>query len=72
TDYGQALIVKTLLIGLLLGLAAANKLRFVPALRSGDGTGARHLAKSIYAEWVIIIAILGTTAVLTTSLTLPL
>ena len=72
TDYGQALIVKTLLIGLLLGLAAANKLRFVPALRLGDGTGARHLAKSIDAEWVIIIAILGTTAVLTTSLTLPL
>jgi len=72
TDYGQALIVKTLLIGLLLGLAAANKLRFVPALRSGDRTGARHLAKSIDAEWVIIIAILGTTAVLTTSLTLPL
>ena len=34
TEYGQALIIKVLLVGLLLGLAAANKLRFVPALRS--------------------------------------
>ena len=72
TEYGQALIVKTLLLGLLLVLAAANKLRFVPALRSGDPSAARHLSKSIQVEWVIISALLGTTAVLTTNLTLPL
>mgnify|MGYP000610330146 CR=1 FL=1 len=36
TGYGQALITKVLLVGLLLGLAAANKLRFIPALRAGD------------------------------------
>jgi putative copper resistance protein D len=71
TEYGQALIIKVLLVGLLLGLAAANKLRFVPALRSGDPTTAGHLSKSISAEWLIIIAVLGTTAVLTTNLTLP-
>ena len=72
TEYGRALIVKTLLLGLLLVLAAANKLRFVPALRSGDPSAARHLSKSIQVEWVIISALLGTTAVLTTNLTLPL
>lgn len=72
TGYGQALILKVLLVGLLLGLAAANKLRFVPALRSGDPAGARHLSKSISAEWLIIITVLGTTAVLTTNLTLPM
>lgn len=72
TGYGQALILKVLLVSLLLGLAAANKLRFVPALRSGDPTGASHLSKSISAEWLIIITVLGTTAVLTTNLTLPM
>ena len=71
TSYGQALIIKVLLVGLLLGLAAANKLRFVPALRIGDPVAARHLSKSISVEWLIILAVLGTTAVLTTHLTLP-
>ena len=72
TEYGQALIVKLLLLGLLLALAAANKLRFVPALRAGDPSAARHLSKSIRVEWVIISAVFGTTAVLTTNLPLPI
>ena len=32
TAYGQALIIKVVLVGSLLGLAAANKIRFIPAL----------------------------------------
>jgi putative copper resistance protein D len=71
TGYGQALIIKVLLVGLLLGLAAANKLRFIPALRAGDRAAANHLSKSISVEWLVILAVLGTTAVLTTNLTLP-
>mgnify|MGYP001813033231 CR=1 FL=1 len=71
TGYGQALIIKVLLVGLLLGLAAANKLRFIPALRIGDPAAADHLSKSISVEWLVILAVLGTTAVLTTNLTLP-
>ncbi|UWR12031.1 copper resistance D family protein [Sulfitobacter mediterraneus] len=71
TGYGQALIIKMLLVGLLLGLAAANKLRFIPALRAGDPAAAGHLSKSISVEWLVILAVLGTTAVLTTNLTLP-
>ena len=71
TGYGLALIIKVLLVGLLLGLAAANKLRFIPALRIGDPEAANHLSKSISVEWLVILAVLGTTAVLTTSLTLP-
>ena len=50
TEYGQALILKVLLVAGLLGLAAANKLRFIPALRSGDPAAARHLSKSISIE----------------------
>jgi putative copper resistance protein D len=71
TGYGQALIIKVLLVGLLLGLAAANKLRFIPALRSCDPAAANYLSKSISVEWLVILAVLGTTAVLTTNLTLP-
>lgn len=71
TVYGQALIIKVSLVGLLLGLAAANKLRFIPALRAGDPAAAGHLSKSISVEWLVILAVLGTTAVLTTNLTLP-
>ena len=71
TGYGQALIIKILLFSGLLGLAAANKLWFVPALRLGDPVAASHLSKSIYVEWLVILAILGVSAVLTTNLTLP-
>lgn len=71
TSYGQAMIIKVLLVGLLLGLAAANKLRFIPALRTGDPAVANHLSKSISVEWIVILAVLGMTAVLTTNLTLP-
>jgi len=72
TNYGQALVIKVLLVGGLLGLAAANKMRFIPALRLGDPIAASHLSKSIYLEWFVILTILGTTAVLTTNLTLPI
>ena len=65
------MIIKVLLVGLLLGLAAANKLRFIPALRTGDSAVANHLSKSISVEWIVILAVLGMTAVLTTNLTLP-
>ena len=71
TSYGQAMIIKVLLVSLLLGLAAANKLRFIPALRTGDPAVANHLSKSISVEWIVILAVLGMTAVLTTNLTLP-
>ena len=71
TSYGQAMIIKVLLVGLLLGLAAANKLRFIPALRTGDPAVANRLSKSISVEWIVILAVLGMTAVLTTNLTLP-
>ncbi|RLJ40924.1 putative copper resistance protein D [Litoreibacter meonggei] len=69
--YGQAIIIKLTLVGILLALAALNKLRFVPGLQAGDESAARKLAKAITFEWIIVLLILATTAVLTTSLTLP-
>jgi putative copper resistance protein D len=59
------------LVAGLLALAAANKLRFIPRLRANDHTAAVHLAKSISLEWLVILGVLGITAVLTSNLTLP-
>lgn len=71
TGYGQVLMIKVGFVAALLTLAAANKLRFVPELRSGNRVAADHLVRSIYFEWGIILAVLATTAVLTSNLTLP-
>lgn len=71
TGYGQALIIKVLFVAGLLSLAAANKLRFIPQMTRGDLAAADHLAKSISYEWWVIVAVLLTTAVLTSVITLP-
>jgi putative copper resistance protein D len=71
TEYGRALILKALLVAALLGLAAMNKLRFVPNLMAGDAEAAQHLSRSISFEWVAVIGTLLTTAVLTSVLTVP-
>ncbi len=71
TGYGQALIVKVLLVGVLLSLAALNKVRFVPKLMAGEAQASEHLSRSISFEWIAVVAILLTTAILTSVLTLP-
>lgn len=71
TGYGQALAMKLLLVGLVLSLAAANKIRFVPAMQAGDKKAARHLARSIEIETIVILLVLASTATLTSVLTLP-
>ncbi|MEX0308805.1 MAG: copper resistance D family protein, partial [Tateyamaria sp.] len=71
TGYGQALILKVAIVGLLLGAAAVNKLRFVPKLAEGDRSAAGNLSRSITYEWIAFIAILFVTATLTSALTLP-
>ncbi|PIB24552.1 copper-binding protein [Amylibacter kogurei] len=71
TGYGQALMVKIALVVVVLMLAAANKLRFVPAIQAGDANAARHLARSIQIETAVILAVLAATATITSVLTLP-
>jgi putative copper resistance protein D len=71
TGYGQILLIKLLLVGSVLTLAAANKLRFVPAMQAGDDKAARHLARSIEIETVVILVAMAATATLTTVLALP-
>ncbi len=71
TGYGQALVIKLVLVGAVLTLAAANKLRFIPAMQAGDDKAARHLARSIEIETAVILVVLAATATLTSVLTLP-
>ena len=65
TGYGLALLAKVTAVGVLLAGAAANKLRFVPAMERGDGRAAGGLRRSIALEWVAVCAILFITAGLT-------
>ncbi|KJZ17191.1 copper resistance D family protein [Loktanella sp. S4079] len=71
TSYGQTLLIKLAFVGVLLALATVNKLRFVPAMLSGNHMAARHLARSIQIETVMILAVLAATATLTRAVTLP-
>ena len=62
--YGQLLIAKIVGFALLMLLAAANRWRLVPALAAGSPVSA--LGRSILMEIALLVAVLSTTAVLTT------
>lgn len=66
TGYGLTLLAKIAGVAVLLGAAAHNKLRFVPAMRRGDAAAAARLRRSIAVEWLAVCAILLVTATLTT------
>lgn len=72
TSYGLALFAKIAVVAVLLSLAAANKMRFVPAMLSGDFTAGLRLSRSIQLEWIAVLLILLVTAILTSALTLPM
>lgn len=71
TGYGLTLLLKVALVGVVLGLAAAHKLRFIPQMRAGDGHAADHFARSIKIETLVMLGVLITTATLTSVMTLP-
>ena len=66
TGYGLTLLAKIGAGACLLAAAAANKLRFVPAMRAGDRRGAVALRRSIAVECAAICLVLLATAALTT------
>ena len=72
STYGQALLIKVALVSALLSLAAANKFRFVPRLKSGQSNATKQLAKSIKLEGALVIIIFAVTAILTSGLSLPM
>ena len=71
TAYGWTLLAKITVVAALLGLAALNKLRLVPALERGEPGAARALRRSIAWEGVAVATILLATATLTSVTTPP-
>lgn len=71
SSYGAALLIKLIIVGVLLLLAAMNKLRLVPAMRQGDQTAALNLQKTIFIEAICFAGIFLLTAFLTTAAELP-
>lgn len=71
TGYGRVLLLKTMLVTVLLGIAAFNKLRIVPRLLGGQQKYAQHLQIAIRVEMALVAIILIITAILTTSISLP-
>ncbi len=65
TTYGRALLLKLVLVLCLLGLAARNKLKWTPELKQGEAP--RALRRSIGMEMIAALAILLTTAFLTSA-----
>ena len=71
TAYGWSLLAKVAVLAGLLGLAALNKWRLVPALASADPRASSALRRSIAIEGAAVGVILLATAALTTVTTPP-
>ena len=71
TGYGRMLLIKVAVVALLLGLAALNKLRLVPAFRAENRGVSIILRRLISVEMLAVVLILFATATLT-SVTTPL
>ncbi|MFN3225818.1 MAG: copper resistance D family protein [Hyphomicrobiales bacterium] len=69
--YGRMLLVKLALVGVVLGIAALNKLRFVPALATDAQRAAPQFRRSLQIEAAAFLFVFAATALLTTSFTVP-
>ncbi|WP_147127542.1 CopD family protein [Shimia ponticola] len=71
TAYGLGLLLKVAIVAALLGLAALNKVRFVPALRAEKPGAERTLRRSISWEMLAVVLNLLATATITSVTTPP-
>jgi putative copper resistance protein D len=69
--YGRMLLVKLALVGVVLGIAALNKLRFVPALATDAQRAAPQFRRSLQIEAAAFLFVFAATALLTTSFIVP-
>jgi putative copper export protein len=65
--YGLLLLAKAALFGVLMGLAALNRLRIVPALGRGEPRAAAILRVTLGAEYALVMLVLAVTALMTGS-----
>ncbi|MEM1148976.1 MAG: CopD family protein [Pseudomonadota bacterium] len=71
TAYGLSLLLKVAVVAVLLGFAAWNKLRLVPAVRAETPGAAHALRRSIALEILAVVLILLATATITSVTTPP-
>ena len=71
TAYALGLLLKVAIVAALLGLAALNKVRFVPALRAEKPGAERTLRRSISWEMLAVVLNLLATATITSVTTPP-
>jgi copper transport protein len=70
TAFGRAVLIKTVLLALLVGLGAANRRRIIPALRrlielgSSPGPFGLALRRNLRAEVVVAAVVIGVAAAL--------
>ena len=64
--YGELLIAKLIVFAALMGLATANKWLLGPALAQGTVESGRRFRRAVAAEYLLIVAVLSVTAVMTT------
>ena len=65
TDYGARLAVKLGLVAVIVGLADYNKVFLTPRLIAGDAAAVPAIRRSIAAEYILYVLILGAAASLT-------
>jgi copper resistance protein D len=69
TGYGLMLLLKIAGLAALLRLAARNKLRWGPGLMRGDAAAAAGLQRSVLLEWLVILAVVALTVIMTSLFT---
>lgn len=62
TDYGRVLLVKLVLVGSLLGLAAWNRFRLTARVGWGDAGAARQIRRIIAVEILLMLLVFATAA----------
>ena len=72
TRYGNVLLIKIVLAGALLSLAALNKFKLVPLLEINPSQAVRRFQSSVQFEIALVLVILTASSLLTTSMTLPM
>jgi putative copper resistance protein D len=65
TTYGELLLAKLVLFAVLMLFAALNKWRLGPGLTRGDARVGAHFRRSLATEYLLIVATLSVTAIMT-------
>ncbi|HEX9877151.1 MAG TPA: CopD family protein [Gammaproteobacteria bacterium] len=63
--YGLLILAKSAVFAVLLGLASLNKWRFAPRIRAGSTAAVAAFGRTALAEWLLMLAVVAMTVVMT-------